>query len=270
MKSFSASSLQTIRTSALVVTQIMAVVACASALARPFDGGSAERESDSMAKKPLALVYAGPGACVSEGCDQAAGAIAESRGFRVRYISETEISPSLLKTARLWIQPGGNAIDAARALGLKRMEMIREFIAAGGRYLGFCAGGFLADQFVDDPQPNLMQTPGLGIITSESYDFTKSPDAMILPIVWLGQTRHMYFQGGPAFKLKSPAAVTVIAYYPDNAPAVIMESFGAGRVAVTGPHPEAPQDWFDADKLKKIDGLDAPYAAELLDRLFSN
>jgi hypothetical protein len=36
---------------------------------------------------------------------------------------------------------------------------------------------------------------------------------------------------------------TVIAKYPDGAPAIVQGSFGSGCVLLSGVHPEAPESW---------------------------
>ncbi len=46
--------------------------------------------------------------------------------------------------APLLLAPGGNARLKARALGEQGRQAIRDYVAAGGRYLGFCGGAGLA------------------------------------------------------------------------------------------------------------------------------
>lgn len=242
-----------------------------TACALSFSSGAIAHESSNphILKRPLALVYAGQGVCVEDGCETAAAEVARARGFRVKYVKAAEVTERLVSNARLWIQPGGNAIQVAHALGERRMSLIRRFVQRGGRYLGFCAGGFFADRVIDD-RASKVPLKGLGIIGSDSYEYATTNAAMLIPVRWLGQLRTMYFQGGPAFRLKSPVIADLIAFYPDRSVAAIIENFGRGRAAVTGPHPEAPQWWFDAGDLQKNDGLDFDFAVALLDRLMTS
>jgi glutamine amidotransferase-like uncharacterized protein len=54
----------------------------------------------------------------------------------------------------------------------------------------------------------------------------------------------MYFQGGPKFILKSTTEkVKIIARYSDGQIAALLATYGNGKVAVCGPHPEAPRSW---------------------------
>ena len=46
--------------------------------------------------------------------------------------------------APLLLVPGGNARLKARALGEKGRQAVRDYLAEGGRYLGFCGGAGLA------------------------------------------------------------------------------------------------------------------------------
>ena len=48
------------------------------------------------------------------------------------------------EAAPLLLVPGGNARLKARALGEKGRQAVRDYLAEGGRYLGFCGGAGLA------------------------------------------------------------------------------------------------------------------------------
>ncbi|MBU1041685.1 MAG: biotin--protein ligase [Proteobacteria bacterium] len=53
-------------------------------------------------------------------------------------------TPAELDTPALLIVPGGWARGRAERLGARGMQAIRDFVAAGGSYLGFCGGAGLA------------------------------------------------------------------------------------------------------------------------------
>jgi len=63
-------------------------------------------------------------------------------------------------------------------------------------------------------------------------------------VFWRGRRRTVFFQDGPLFVLDPFAGVTPLATYPNGAVAALVTGFGAGRVGVVGPHPEATDDWF--------------------------
>jgi glutamine amidotransferase-like uncharacterized protein len=206
-----------------------------------------------------ALVYDGPGVC-DDRCDQAASAVAERAGLKIRWVTPEQLRSTdpaeLFRDAAVWIQPGGNAIDAAHALRAKGLERIRDYIQDGGAYLGFCAGAFLADKTVNDEET----LAGLGIIPVSTFDYPADHGewGTILPFRWNGQKRSVYFNGGGSFKVPSGMlGVEVFARYADDGlPAAIQTTFGAGRVVVSGPHPEALAWWKDQARREDEDAID--------------
>ena len=75
-------------------------------------------------------------------------------------------------------------------------------------------------------------------------------DPMLLSVVWNGEARKMYYQGGPYFEmLDSDEAVEILARYEDGKVAALVCAFGSGKVLLSGPHPEAPVSWLEYDEL---------------------
>lgn len=75
-------------------------------------------------------------------------------------------------------------------------------------------------------------------------------------VIWRGSPRTVYFQDGPVFLLDDETAVRILARYDNGAPAAVVAPFGAGGVAVTGPHPEATDDWYSGRGLPVQHTLD--------------
>jgi len=86
------------------------------------------------------LIYRGRGACAS--CSSSAGQILEQLGQPYRYVGPESISAERLKQARMWIQPGGNALDVVKVINDQKLALFRDFVKNGGTYLGICAGAF--------------------------------------------------------------------------------------------------------------------------------
>ena len=195
-----------------------------------------------------ALVYNGPAA--EEDCPEAAAAVAKTAGLRVRYISRIRELPRMLKGTAVFII--GGTVDDLRPL-LKEFtpdvtEALKEYLRTGGRYFGICGGGFMASSgWVEDGT----FVKALGILPARAAEFQKDDAARILPVRWLGKTIPMYFQAGPNFHLtESRENVKILAYYTDGSIAALLSSYGRGKVAVCGPHPEATESWKD----EAIDG----------------
>ncbi|MFI9366211.1 BPL-N domain-containing protein [Kitasatospora sp. NPDC053057] len=214
---------------------------------RAGQGAKAGRAAQDPDGRPLALVYRGQAAC--DGCPEAAHDMLEHDGFAVRYIGPDEqarFGPDALSGAALYVQPGGtNGQEVSTAWRLLRgdpgfsPELVRSYVRGGGHYLGLCMGGYLAGQ-----------EPGYGLLPGDSGQYISSQGATVtddqdhlVDVAWRGQPQKMYFQDGPYFDVDGPG-VEVLARYTNDRAAAVVASYGAGRVAVSGPHPEAPSDWY--------------------------
>jgi len=204
-----------------------------------------------------AYIYKGTGSCL-DGCSEAAADVAAQAGFIPSFIHSALIQARILREASVWIQPGGNAIEVANRLTYDQKEVLKDFVRMGGTYVGFCAGAFLADTFVDDAET----IPGLALIPGTTYDYPLPKGSHILPIFWLGKTFHLYFEEGPGFRILSGAEIEIIASYPDGTPATVRFKAGLGNVILSGAHPEAPESWKEG--LSDPDGSDIHLAIRLL------
>ncbi|MCX5812332.1 MAG: BPL-N domain-containing protein [Proteobacteria bacterium] len=190
-----------------------------------------------------ALVYNGP--VSAEDCPEAVAAIAKNAGLKVRFVSIPGDIPRLLDNAAVFII-GGTEDDMGpmvKAFTPKVVTSIKEYLRKGGRYLGICGGGFMASTGWKEGSEYMK---GFGIIPAEAKVFQDSFEAKILPVKWLGKMRPMFFKAGPDFRLtKTQETVHVVATYGDGSVAALMSTYGKGRVAVCGPHPEARESWKD-------------------------
>jgi glutamine amidotransferase-like uncharacterized protein len=206
-------------------------------------------------EKPLALVYKGPGSCV-EDCSESAAQMALQADYDVEFVWPQEINEEVLRRAKLWIQPGGMSLDVAATMEDEQKKLINLFVKAGGAYVGFCAGGFFADRFVHGQK----NSPGLDLTPGHADDY-HSPTT-VLPIQYAGKTRQLFFQGGPYFQVNGDAQV--LGTYARGEAAIIQFEYGLGRVAISGPHPEAPAFWRRYYSLHDSDGLDYDIALEMI------
>ena len=222
-------------------------------------------------RAPLALVYRGRAARPEE-CSEAVAALlrSSSRGFDVRYVGPREelaLTPAVLARAVLYAQPGGGELKPAYRRMRRYETAIREFVADGGRYLGFCLGGYLAGA-----------TPGFGLLPGDTDQYIATRGATIastgdtlVQVRWRGRRRQLYFQDGPTFVVEPGAmGVTVLARYPNGENAALVAAFGAGAVGVVGPHPEATPDWYRDTGLVKPDGLDTDLGHDLIEAVMSH
>ncbi|MFM7242842.1 MAG: BPL-N domain-containing protein [Planctomycetaceae bacterium] len=70
-------------------------------------------------------------------------------GFSSRRISSGEIRQGMLADFDVLIMPGGSGSKQAERLQASGCEQIRDFVRAGGGYVGICAGSYLASSHYD-------------------------------------------------------------------------------------------------------------------------
>lgn len=224
--------------------------------------------SSAPAREPYALIYNGPTA--DPASTEAISNVVQQLGLTVRYIANLDDLPTQLGEAKVFII-GGTDDDVEPLLQRFTPALrstLKTYLRQGGRYLGICGGAYLAslgwpeeDRFVE----------GLALVPAQSDGYDQDFEAKIYPVTWLGETRQMYYQAGPSFALaESPETVARLAYFEDRQLAALMSTFGAGKVAVSGPHPEAPDSW-RAEALKG-DQMDRniDLALQLLQELLSD
>jgi glutamine amidotransferase-like uncharacterized protein len=224
---------------------------------------------DPTSKNPVALVYRGSAGC--SGCSEAIGALLKNDptyNFSVIYVGpdeELSIQEGLkLKNVVLYAQPGGDGtVNQAFKTLRSDKAAIQNFVKNGGRYVGFCMGGY----FVDDD-------PGFGLglntnqyIKSKGATVTTERDS-IIQVSWRGNTRWMYFQDGPYFiPDRNVEGQIILATYTNGEVAAIVQPYGKGKIGVSGPHPEADASWYVAAGLVDPDGLDEDLFRDLIDTL---
>ncbi|MFC4493841.1 BPL-N domain-containing protein [Streptomyces ovatisporus] len=233
-----------------------AAPAAAALLAACSDSAPAPRRPGRRRRgRPRALVYRGPAVC--PGCAESAAALLRGapRPCAVTYCGPRErvpLSADSLADAEVYVQAGGpDDVDGAWTEVRGSARAVREWVRAGGRYLGFCMGGYLAGS-----------DPGFGLLPGDTDAYTTTPGASVrtsrdtvIAVRWRGRERHMYFQDGPYFDLRKGADATVLATYGNGTVAALVAPFGEGRVGVSGPHPEADRSWYDEAGLSNPDGV---------------
>lgn len=219
--------------------------------------------STAWAKKPLALVWNGPGVCPT-GCAKAAQIVARQAGFRTQYINPSNMASAPFHEARVWVQPGGKSSTAAKSMGPEMLEKIRNFVRNGGGYVGYCAGMFMSTEEIAS-----RGVAGVGIIPGRTELYLKDDPPMVVMKVKIGdRTRRVYYAGGPMLHLSDSEAaargVKILSRYESGAIAALYAPYGAGHVAVAGFHPEAGLMWTLARFRLDPDGVDRWFARQMM------
>lgn len=223
-----------------------------------------------LAKSPYAgkkaLIYNGPGACKE--CPEAVGALLEKNGFSIQYIKPGQLTKAQFSKADLYVQPGGtdDIDETLNALKPGELSHLQKFVSQGGRYLGICAGGYLAGRFSDEKR----KKKAFALLPMDVVAQEKSESrAQIVPVLWEKQKRFLYFQSGPSFgMIPDPKAKVVATYVETGHIAAMVIGYGKGIVGVIGPHPEADEAWYAEDKLSTSQGLNLDLFDKFLANLF--
>ncbi|TQV92703.1 biotin protein ligase [Cordyceps javanica] len=235
--------------------------------------------SAAAATRPGAFVYRGPKD--DPDLSLAVGQLLESSSynFTVKYVGPKNITAASLKTVKVFAFPGGPDVDDSWAELEPVADDIRDFVANGGRYLGFCLGAYIAGH-----------SPGLGLLPNGTEVVPESDEAdaqvkddrdTVIQVDWAfssgpnaGSTvtnRWVYYQEGNTMKgFPETSNSRVLARYSTtNHVAATLNKHGEGWVGTTGPHPEANQLWFDVVKLKAPDGLQFEIGHDLIEAAMS-
>lgn len=217
--------------------------------------------SSFASERPIALVWKNGGTCFPY-CATSAGKMAVKAGYDVRYITKnTKHLKEALKIAKVWIQPGGKSKKAASRMGVDTMKLIKEFVRDGGGYVGFCAGMLLATEKI-----GTSDIDGLGILSGKTIhlmdDAQDRPYILDIDLVDEGE-RNIYFSGGP-YLIDQDYKTNVWANYRNGEIAAVESTYGAGRVVVSGFHPEVPRWWKKVTRMFDADGSDHDIAVKMI------
>jgi glutamine amidotransferase-like uncharacterized protein len=218
----------------------------------PRPSESTHLAATDLTTPPLALVYSGPG--VLDGVDdtlERAEFVAREAGFQVVRTNKP-VPDSLLRKARLWVQPGGPNFEADTYMSNNGMaEQVRSWVQAGGGFVSFCGGTYSAFN-------------SLKLMKGQARTFDAETSKQ--PIQWFGKLHYIHFETGPYLILHSPTT-QVVGTYSDGKVAVARDFYGNGRVFVSGVHPEASPFWSPAED---PDGLDTALAIEMIQWVTAN
>ena len=174
----------------------------------------------------------------------------EVSGIGCRILDRSRINTRQLAAVQAYVVPGGYSTFQRHAMGPVGMAAVRQYVDQGGRYLGICAGGYLATKDVHWEGIHYPYALELFDGTAEGALDTIAAwpgDAPVaLKLTRAGKSRGLskeaeakfYYKGGPHFH--GGTNVTVLATYSNGTAAIISRPFGKGEVVLNGIHFERP------------------------------
>jgi glutamine amidotransferase-like uncharacterized protein len=113
---------------------------------------------------------------------------------------------------------------------------IKQFVSAGGKYLGICMGAYWAGKHYLNMLDNV---DAVQYITRPGTD-TRRPHAKNINVNWNGTDTEMFFYDGCA--LVGNGQCDIIATYANGDPMAIIQ----GRLGLIGCHPESERHWYES------------------------
>lgn len=169
-------------------------------------------------------------------------------------VTGDDIRDGSLQDFDLILVPGGSAKKEAGSLSAAGRREIRRFVEAGGCYIGICAGCYLATD---------SSAEYLGLLSmkvADSSHWRRGQATLPVELTERGMEIfatdkkfiHVVYHNGPILKYReSTNAVISLAHYRaeivapggrvgvmKDAPAMVLGSYGKGRVIGISPHPE--------------------------------
>jgi glutamine amidotransferase-like uncharacterized protein len=191
------------------------------------------------------LIYNGTGSMESS-VDGIEACLNESNNnnmstHKFNYSTTSVINSTTLSGCNVLIMPGGEAIDYFDNDKINN-DSIKQFVSEGKGYIGICAGAYAASNYVTGDFPGWGLASDVNTST-ESYQGVLTISATSSGTKLLnGTLTDIYMDTGPAMTTNDNQ--NVMATYADNNTgylgyaAIIEDTYGNGRVILSGPHPE--------------------------------
>jgi glutamine amidotransferase-like uncharacterized protein len=192
-----------------------------------------------MARKTIAIFVQHP-KCSVQSCNGIIKALSPHYDFKL--FTKHEIEDDFFYDVDVVAFPGGvGDSDNYDHLLKYHANPIRDFIHAGGKYLGVCMGAYWAGHHY------------LNVLDSVTCNqYLKRPNSGIrryyskaIPVTWNGMQQHAFFYDGPAF-IGDESKFKTVARYSNGDPMAIIQ----GNVGLIGCHLESERYWYNKKYLE--------------------
>jgi len=163
--------------------------------------------------------------------------------YDIRIFTRHDFSAKTLKKADIIAFPGGIGNSGSfEELLENRVDLVKEYLAKGGRYLGICMGAYWAGHYYFDILDGVKPVQYIKRRDTE----IKRSYATVAEVTWKDHPETMYFYDGCAL-ISKPHKQKVIATYANGDPMAIMQN----RIGLIGCHPESSLSWYQQPYLKQ-------------------
>lgn len=169
-------------------------------------------------------IYSGPGSEMLENLTK----FLEENSINYSLVDEKQIAANNFDFKTLIIG-GGQISSIMPAIGDLGSENIIKFVENGGKYIGICAGAYVACQtFFDHPGK---ASKGIGLSTTV-FDRGKGEN-----VVEMMDGKKLFFCNGPLLKTLGTSE-KIISQNADGTIVIIKKNLGQGKVYLFSAHPE--------------------------------
>jgi glutamine amidotransferase-like uncharacterized protein len=162
--------------------------------------------------------------------------------FTVKLFGIEDLTDDFLSQADIIAFPGGigDADEFDVIFNEVHVEIVRDFIQDGGKYLGICMGAYWAGSNYFDL---LWEVEPVQYVCRPGAEITSEKPTTAL-VGWNGIRQDMYFYDGCAFIGRTQDCDVVATYKNGDAMAIYQ-----GNLGLIGCHPESEEWWHDLDEL---------------------
>ncbi len=183
--------------------------------------------------------------------------------------AEQMISGEWRKDAAAIIMPGGADLPYCKKLNGAGNAQIKEYVEAGGTYIGFCAGAYYGSHYcefhkgdtrgyevVGERELSFFPGSAVGPVLAD-YDYASKAGSRIAKIKWHqgSEIYNVYFNGGCYFKdADQYQNVRILANYAnagfEGLAAIVECQVGKGKALLCGVHPECSAENLQSEMTK--------------------
>ncbi len=182
-------------------------------------------------------------------------ALGRLRGKESIYFANANeiLNGALTNKIDLFVMPGGASRYKAAKLNGAANRAIKQYVENGGRYLGICAGAYMACELTewakDKPHEIITRNelaffPGSAVGPIEAFgrgDNYNQTDARLVTLEWDGKPVTSLYLGGCVFQPSTTEGYQILATFselPEKPAAVVCGDYGKGRWLLSSTHPE--------------------------------
>jgi len=186
-------------------------------------------------KSKIALFVCDP-KCSVQSSNGVMKALSENYNFKL--FSKNEVEEGFFDDVDMVVFPGGiGDSDSYDTILKNNKDVVVDFVARGGKYLGICMGAYWAskDYF------NILDKVDVVQYIRRPNTCTRRPHAKNMSVMWKNQPCDMFFYDGCALVGNKNSPYETIATYSNGDNMAIIQN----RIGLIGCHPESEKFWYD-------------------------